>query len=114
MAHLKGFPLENFRVFKKFISFCNRKEQDVETYSVQILNPKAVRLLQDLADLDLITLRQEVFAANAGDRLSIIDDEKVKAREAVMRGSPNMDLEAMLDHLRESCQDRKLPFRDDE
>lgn len=86
----------------------------MDTYSVQILNPKAVRLLQDLADLELITLRQEVGVANVADQLNAIDDEKARAREAVMRGSPNMDLDAMLEHLRESRQDRKLPFRDDE
>lgn len=44
----------------------------------------------------------------------LTEEERAKAREAVMRGSPNMDLEAMLEHLRESRQDRKLPFRDDE
>ena len=86
----------------------------METYSVQIVNPKAIRLLQDLADMELITIRREVDTASATDRLDAIDDEKAKAREAVMRGSPNMDLDAMLEHLRESRQDRKLPFRDDE
>ncbi len=86
----------------------------METYSVQIVNPKAIRLLQDLADMELITIRREVDTANATDRLDAIDDEKAKAREAVMRGSPNMNLDAMLEHLRESRQDRKLPFRDDE
>lgn len=31
-----------------------------------------------------------------------------------MRGSPNMDLNVMLEHLRESREDRKMPFWDDE
>ena len=64
--------------------------------------------------MELITIRREVDTASATDRLDAIEKEKDKAREAVMRGSPNMDLDAMLEHLRESRQDRKLPFRDDE
>lgn len=83
----------------------------METYSVEILNPKAVRLLEDLADLELITLKPKPALAQ---KSTLSDEERAKAREAVMRGSPNMDLDAMLEHLRESRQDRKLPFRDDE
>lgn len=30
----------------------------MRTYQIEILNPKAVKLLQDLADLDLISMRQ--------------------------------------------------------
>lgn len=86
----------------------------METYTVQILNPKAVRLLQDLADLELITLRQDVVTANASDRLDAIDDEKAKAREVVMRGAPTLNVDEMLEWLKESKKDRKLPFRDDE
>ena len=86
----------------------------METYTVQILNPKAVRLLQDLADLELITLRQDVVAANASDRLDAIDDEKAKARERIMRGgSQTLDVEEMVAYVRET-RERKLPFRDDE
>lgn len=44
----------------------------------------------------------------------ISEQERAEARERVMRGSPNMDLDAMLEHLRESREDRKMPFRDDE
>ena len=86
----------------------------METYSVQIVNPKAVRLLQDLADMELITIRREVDTASATNRLDAIDDEKARAREAVMRGSPNLDVDAMLEWLKESKKDRRLPFRDDE
>lgn len=43
----------------------------------------------------------------------ISEEEKAKAKEAVLQGSPGMNLEAMLEHLRESRQDRKLPFRDE-
>jgi hypothetical protein len=75
------------------------------------LNPKAVRLLEDLADLQLLTFRPNSASAN---QPTLTDIEKAKAHEAVMRGSPNMDLDRMLEHLRESRQDRKLPFRDDE
>ena len=86
----------------------------METYSVQIVNPKSIRMLQDLADMELITIRQEVDTASVTDRLDATDDEKAKAREAVMHGSPNMDLDAMLEWLKESRKDRKLPFREDE
>lgn len=75
----------------------------METYSVQILNPKAVRLLQDLADLDLITLRQEVVAVNATDRLDSIEDEKAKARERIMQGgSQTLDVEEMVAYVKET------------
>ena len=86
----------------------------MDTYSVQMVNPKAIRLLQDLADMELITIRREVDTASATDRLDAIEKEKAKAREAVMRGSPNLDVDAMLEWLKESKKDRKLPFRDDE
>lgn len=79
-------------------------------YSVQILNPKAIRLLEDLADLELIRLEPKTTVMQK-PRLS--DEERQKAREAVLKGSPNMDLDAVLDHLRESRQDRKLPFHDE-
>lgn len=86
----------------------------MDTYSVQILNPKAVRLLQDLADLELITLRQEIGVANAADHLNAIDDEKTRARERIMRGgSQTLDVEEMVAYVKET-RDRKLPFRDDE
>lgn len=86
----------------------------MDTYSVQMVNPKAIRLLQDLADMELITIRREVDTASATDRLDAIEEEKAKAREAVMRGSPNLDVDAMLEWLKESKKDRKLPFRDDD
>ncbi len=79
----------------------------MDTYTVDILNPKALRLLEDLADMKLIDLKK---AGSLGNLLS--DEEKALARERVMRGSPNMDIEGMLAHLRESRQDRELPFRD--
>lgn len=79
----------------------------METYSVQILNPKAIRLLQDLADLELITIRQEVNATSATDRLGAIDDEKAKARERIMRGgSQTLDVEEMVAYVKET-HDRK-------
>ena len=81
----------------------------METYSIEILNPKAMKLLQDLADLELIAIRPTGVPSAL-----VNDEERARAREAVMRGSPNIDLEAMLEHLRESRQDRKLPFRDDQ
>ena len=86
----------------------------MDTYSVQILNPKAVRLLQDLADLELITLRQEVGMVNVVDHLNDIDDERTRARERIMRGgSQTLDVEEMVAYVRET-RERRLPFRDDE
>ncbi len=79
----------------------------MDTYTVDILNPKALRLLEDLADMKLIDLKK---AGSSGDALS--DEEKALARERVLRGSPDMDVEGMLAHIRESRQDRELPFRD--
>ena len=81
---------------------------DMETYSVEIRNPKAVRLLQDLADMDLIVLKPMVSSAQI-----LSDEEKVLARERVMRGAPSLNVEEMLDWLKESKLDRKLPFRDE-
>lgn len=81
------------------------------TYSVEILNPKAVKLLEDLADLELIAIKPRTAVAK---QTSPSDEEREEARKRVMQGSPNMDIDAMLEHLRESRQDRKLPFRDDE
>ncbi|MEZ0610229.1 hypothetical protein ACAW74_17060 [Fibrella sp. WM1] len=79
-------------------------------YSVEILNPKAIRLLEDLADLDLIKLQPKTPIV---PKKPMSDEEQASLREAVLRGSPNMDIDAMLEHLRESRQDRKLPFRDE-
>ena len=40
-------------------------------------------------------------------------EERAEAHARIMRGAPTLDLEAMLEHLRESRQDRPLPFRDE-
>jgi len=78
----------------------------MDTYTVDILNPKALRLLEDLADMTLIDLKKSGSSGN------LSDEEKALVRERVLRGSPDMDTEGMLAHLRESRQDRELPFRD--
>ena len=44
----------------------------------------------------------------------ITEEERAEARERVMKGSPTLDVDAMLEWLRESKKDRKLPFRNDE
>lgn len=77
----------------------------MDTYTVDILNPKALRLLEDLADMKLIDLKK------VG---ALSEEDKVLARERVMRGSPNMDINEIITHLQESRQDRRLPFRDEE
>lgn len=83
----------------------------MEIYSVEILNPKAVRLLEDLADLDLIAIKPETPAP----KLAVLTEEqRAEARERVMRGAPTLDVDAMLEWLKESRKDRKLPFHDDE
>jgi DNA-binding GntR family transcriptional regulator len=81
----------------------------MEMYSVEIVNPKAVKLLQDLADMELIVLKPVSSSSKQAT-----EEEKRRAREAVMRGSSTMQVEAMLEHLRESRQDRKMPFREGE
>ncbi|RIV25193.1 hypothetical protein DYU11_07725 [Fibrisoma montanum] len=80
-------------------------------YSVEILNPKAIKLLEDLADLELIAIKPRTPMAN---QAPLSNKEREEARKRVMQGSPNLDLDAMLEHLHESRQDRKLPFRDEE
>ena len=62
----------------------------------------------------LSLLNREHIPHQVQKKQVISEEERAKARERVMRGSPNMDVDAMLEHLRESRQDRKLPFRDDE
>ena len=44
----------------------------------------------------------------------ITEEERAEARERIMKGSPSLDVDAMLEWLKESKQDRKLSFRDDE
>ncbi|GAB3557865.1 hypothetical protein [Spirosoma fluminis] len=53
----------------------------METYSVEILNPKATKLLQDLADLELITIKPTGPSVN-----TVNEEERAKARERIMRG----------------------------
>ncbi|GEM_PF-2468672 len=86
----------------------------MDTYTVDIINPKALRLLEDLADMKLIDLKKTELPANQLSVNKLSDEEMALARERVMRGSPSMDIEGALAHLRESRQDRKLPFRDEE
>lgn len=79
----------------------------MDTYTVDILNPKALRLLEDLADMNLIELKK---AESSGNSLS--DEEKALARERVMRGgSQTLDVEAMVAYVNET-RERPLPFRE--
>lgn len=86
----------------------------MDTYVVDIINPKALRLLEDLADMKLIDLKKTESPANRLPINQLSDEEIALARERVMRGSPGIDLDGLLAYLRESRQDRKLPFRDEE
>ncbi len=66
----------------------------MQTYSVEILNPKAFRLLKDLADLQLISLKKEkIVKRNISDFKKILLEgptwsesdyqEYLKNREAI-------------------------------
>ncbi|GAB3494228.1 hypothetical protein GCM10027341_10100 [Spirosoma knui] len=80
----------------------------METYSVEILHPKATKLLQDLADLELIIFKPTGPSVNMAD-----EEERAKARERIMRGgSQTLDVEEMLAHVKET-RERKLPFWDE-
>ncbi len=81
----------------------------METYSVQILNPKVVRLLEDLADLELITLQPRMPLVK---NKPLTEEERAAARERLIRGgSQTLDVEAMIAYNKE---DRPMPFRDSE
>jgi hypothetical protein len=55
----------------------------MQTYQVNILNPKAAKLLQDLADLNLISIKQ----APKDNFLRIVEKLRLKAE----RNPPSMD-----------------------
>ncbi|MBO0951758.1 hypothetical protein [Fibrella forsythiae] len=78
--------------------------------SVQILNPKALRLLEDMADLQLIALQPHTPLAR---QRPMTDEAKIAAQTAISKGSPNMDLYRVLDHISKSRKDRSLPFQDE-
>ncbi len=80
----------------------------MDTYTVDILNPKALRVLEDLADMKLIDLKK---AGSSGDALS--DEERALARERVLRGgSQTLDVDEMIAYVNET-RERSLPFRED-
>lgn len=80
-------------------------------YSVEILNPKAIRLLEDLADLDLIKLQPKTPVIQ---KKPISDEERAVLRERIMQGAPSLNVDEMIDWLNESKKDRPLPFRAEE
>lgn len=80
-------------------------------YSVQIVDPKAIQLLEDMADSGLIKLQPKTPVAY---QKPMTDSERKAAHERVMRGSPSLNVDEMLAWLEESKKDRKLPFRDEE
>jgi len=49
----------------------------MQTYQVNILNPKAAKLLQDLADLDLISIKQ----TSEDNFLKVINKLRLKAAD---------------------------------
>jgi hypothetical protein len=81
----------------------------METYSVVILNPKAVRLLEDLADLELITLESKTSVLR---QVQMSDEAWNNAYRRIMQGgSQQLDVAAMIAEIKE---DRPMPFRDNE
>ncbi|MBC8153152.1 MAG: hypothetical protein H7Z72_09595 [Bacteroidetes bacterium] len=62
----------------------------------------------------LSLLNREHIPHRVQQKPILTDAEQAEARELIMRGSPGMELDAVLEHLRESREDRKMPFRDDE
>ena len=53
------------------------------TYQVDVLNPKAIKLLQDLADLDLISITQN----SEDDFLKVVN----RLRKKASSNSPSFD-----------------------
>lgn len=83
----------------------------MEIYSIEILNPKAKRLLEDLADLELIAIKPRTPVIEPA---APTEEQRAEARERVMRGgSQTLDVEEMIAYVKET-RDRKLPFRDNE
>lgn len=83
----------------------------METYAIEILNPKAVRLLQDLADLDLIILHPRTTPPQ---QPILTETERTEAYERVMRGgSQTLDVDEMVAYVQE-MRERELPFRHEE
>ncbi|GAA4398233.1 hypothetical protein GCM10023187_08680 [Nibrella viscosa] len=82
----------------------------MEVYSVEIIDPKAKELLQDMADKELIVLKPTSIPVKSKP---LSEEELAQARARIMRGSPSLDVDEMVAHIRET-RDRRLPFRDDE
>jgi hypothetical protein len=81
----------------------------MSTYSVHVLNPKAVKLLEDLADLGIIKLEPKTALV---PKKPMTEAELAAARARVMQGAPTLNVDEMIAWLNESKEDRKLPFRE--
>lgn len=62
----------------------------------------------------LALLNREQIPYRVGYTRTVTPEERERAREIVMQGAPSLDVEEMLEWLKESRKDRKLPFRDEE
>jgi hypothetical protein len=78
-------------------------------YPVQVLNPKAVKLLEDLADMGVIRLEPKTAVT---PKQPITGEELAAARTIVMRGAPTLDVDKMIAWLNGSKEYSKLPFRE--
>lgn len=65
------------------------------------------------ADRVLSLLDRERVPHRVQKQPGISEEERVGARERIMRGAPTLNIDEMLKWLEESKKDRKLPFRDE-
>ncbi|MEZ0487332.1 hypothetical protein [Fibrella aquatica] len=81
----------------------------MEAYTVGLVNPKAKQLLEDLADLNLITL-MPAMVSTVKSSLSP-DDREIALTRVMQGGSQTLDVEAMIAANKE---ERPMPLRGDE
>ncbi|GAB3640976.1 hypothetical protein [Spirosoma arcticum] len=62
----------------------------------------------------LSLLNREHIPHRVHKKVVFTEEERAEAQERVMRGAPTLNVDEMLEWLKESKKDRKLPFRDDE
>ncbi|MBO0936552.1 hypothetical protein J2I47_08360 [Fibrella sp. HMF5335] len=72
--------------------------------------------LQDESEVErVLSLLNQEHVPHRVERKNVLsDEERAAARERIMRGAPTLNVDEMLEWLKESKKDRKLPFRDDD
>jgi len=81
----------------------------MEAYTVGLVNPKARRLLEDLADLNLITLTPAMIPTAQSSLTSA--DRAIALAQVMQGGSQTLDVEALIAANKE---DRPMPLRGNE